>query len=191
MKRHKNRRLVALCVLSVLFILWVYTGGIVIRKIEGYHFDRPGVSDTEIIRFGIRGMTHTDFDIPFLFRYVKSVRPFKISLRYECDKKLYDEISINSVSLNGHGRIKLPLSEDQLPVTVKFVKIGWETSFSYHAYHPFKTQLDIPFEDISRIDFVIDMTLKSGEQTKEYRHEGTFRREHVDEITRYWDEFNI
>ncbi len=161
-----------------------------IREIEEYHFGRPQVSDTEIIHCGIRGTTHTDFDIPFLFRYVKSVRPFKFSLQYRCDRKLYDEVSINSVSLHGHGRMKIPLSEDQLPVTIKFVKVRG-TSFSYSAYHAFKTQLDIPFEDISRIDFVIDMTLKSGEQTKEYRHEGTLRRSHVDEITRYWDEFRI
>jgi len=179
----------AICCLG---LIWLFTGGVSIKKIEGYHFETRSISDNELISGYLQGKNHKDVGIPFLFRYVKSLRPFELYFGYRCDEKLYDEITLNSVKLLTSDGQELILSDDQFPITGKFKYYQWKGMPTFYKYSLFfKTSLDIPFEGVYRIDFVIDMTLKKEREVKPYKFEGTLRRFHTDEVRPYWSEFRI
>ena len=191
-RKYKIKKIILIATICCLGLTWLFTGGLVFREIEEYHFETKRVSDTELFFCYLRGETSKDIEVPFLFRYVKSLRPFKLFFQYHCDEKLYDEITIDSVTLLTSDKQELILSGDELPITGKFKSQQWPGEQVYYQCNLFfKTSLDIQFEKVDRIDLVVEMTLKKDGEGKPYKIEGVLKRHHTDNVGKYWDEFGM
>ena len=76
--KHKGKLIILIGAICCLGLTWLFTGGVVFRKIEGYHFETRRVSDNELIYCYLQGKVNRDIYIPFFLRYIKSLRPFEL-----------------------------------------------------------------------------------------------------------------